>query len=345
MPEGERAMLSNSSDKLTDAIRTKKSILCVGLDFQLRYLPPHLKEWVATSWDDDIEATVQLARRFFCDVIDIVKDVAVAVKPNLAFLECYGHRGIWAFEKIISHAHSNDLLVVADGKRNDGGDTADAYADGYLGQVSVLQCQKPCSQTGPIVSSRVDSPVRADWLTVTPYIGEACIEPFVKRVKEFGKGIFVVTKTSFKPNSAVENLMAGGILPVWEMVARMVGEWGEGTKGACGLSNVGVVMGATYPEDAPKMRRILPYAWFLIPGYGAQGGGADAAVIGVREDGLGGVVNSSRGITYAYMDKQGKLLCEDTSEACLGMVRQAALKSRDELVEACKKAGKWRFFD
>jgi orotidine-5'-phosphate decarboxylase len=151
----------------------------------------------------------------------------------------------------------------------------------------------------------------------------------------------VVTKTSFKPNSCVEQIEDVTGVKLWEKVAHMVGEWGSGTTGDCGLSNVGVVMGATYPDDAPKMRQILPNAWFLIPGFGAQGGGAKDAVVGLRSDGLGGAINNSRGLIYAYMDtKKGTLLCED-SPRCFDMVRQKAIGDRDALVTAAREAGKW----
>lgn len=329
-----------TSDRFALAVEKKKSILVCGLDPQVNLIPLHLRREVKRRCivGDRFERTAELVFEFNCEVLDVVHDFAVAVKLNLAFYEQLGHSGIWAFQRTLEQARAYNLLIIGDGKRNDGGDTADAYANGYLGKMPVLgdDCE----------IELVSSPMNVDALTVTPYIGDACVCPFVGRVKEFGKAIFCVTKTSFKPNSHVEQLpvehsgQVGGA-KVWEMVARKVAQWGEGTEGACGLTNVGAVMGATYPEDAPKMREILPKAWLLIPGYGKQGGGAAGAVAGVRPDGLGGLVNSSRGVANAYLDKDGNLKCKP--EQCFDLVRAAAKDSCDELVAACRAAGKWPF--
>jgi len=333
----------NFADRLCEAIKQKGSILCCGLDPQLRYMPPHLVQNVTDDMGRTFEAIGQLLYEFNCAVIDAVAPYVACVKPQRAFYEAYGPAGDQAFVDTVEYAHQAGLLVIEDAKRNDGGDTADAYADGHIGEVPFFG-----SGEDPLADlTSKESPTRVDCMTVTPYIAEDCVGRFVKRVKEFGTGIFVVTKTSFKPNSAVEQLMTqGGLFPVWQEVAKMVQAWGEGTEGECGIRNVGVVMGATYPEDAAVMRQILPNSTFLVPGYGAQGGGADGAVVGVREDGLGAVVSSSRGVIYAFRDLKDKdhgcpMKC--APEKWADLVREQAQKDRDILVEACKRANKWPF--
>lgn len=334
----------NFADASCDAVRTKKSVLCCGLDPQLRFMPPHLIREAISRYGRSLPAIEWLFTEFNRLVIDAVHDLVSWVKPQLAFYEIYGSHGMRAYEQTVAYARGSGLLVIADGKRNDGGDTADAYADGHIGQVPFFATAENLGQL-----TRYTSPIRASALTVTPNIGEDCVGRFIKRVKEYGTGIFAVTKTSFKPNSVVEQIQTESGIHVWEIIAQLVNLWGEGTEGAYGLRTVGVVMGATYPTDAALMRKILPHSWFLIPGYGAQGGGADGAVVGIREDGFGGVVNSSRGLIYPYADKQGKILLDEEGKLLSGdgnwidLIRRTAVSSRDELVDACKKAGKWPF--
>ncbi len=319
-------------DKSEKAIRAKKSILIVGLDPQFGLMPPPLKADVEAEYGHGFEAVGRLFYRFNKDIIRAVADYAYAVKPQMAFYEKYGHWGVWAFEETVYYAKSQGLVVIEDGKRGDGGDTADAYADGHIGTVDFWDDP---DQMGAL--TRVTSPIRVDCLTVQPYLADDCVTRFVRAVKEHGTGIFVVTKSSFRPNSRVEQLMTVQGLKVWQVVAHLVKEWGEGTEGRNGYRNVGVVMGATYPTDAPFMREILPNSWFLIPGYGGQGGTADEAVVGVNTDGLGGGVNSSRAINYAY--RKGSFACEPRRYAWAA--EEAARASRDELNEALKRAGKW----
>lgn len=322
----------NFADRLCEAVQTKKSVLCCGLDPQLRYMPPHLIREVISHYGLTFAAIWRLFLTFNRAIIDAVCDLVVAVKPQMAFYEAYGHEGVLAFEKTVEYAHSKGLLVIEDAKRGDGGDTADAYADGHLGQVPFFG-----HPAVPDVLTQCLSPFRVDCMTIHGYIGEDCVGRFVNRVKQYGTGIFVVTKTSFKPNSRVEQLQTTSGRPVWQEVARMVNEWGIGTEGASCLRNVGVVMGATYPDDAVKMRKELPDSIFLIPGFGSQGGAADDAVVGIRSDGFGGVVNDSRSLLYAW--QKGKFQCEP--EKFADAARSRAIEGRDMLVAALTKAGKW----
>jgi orotidine-5'-phosphate decarboxylase len=302
-------------------------------------MPPHLVRQAIEAYGRTFQAVSWLFYEFNRQIIDAVGDIVPCVKPQMAFYEDYGKYGIDAFEETVEYAHSKGLLVIGDAKRGDGGDTADAYADGYLGQVPFFAKH----ESGETALTRETSPIRVDCMTVHGYIGEDCVCRFIKTAKEHGTGIFVVTKTSFKPNSAVEQIKTATLddseIPVWQRLAHFLDAWGEGTEGACGLRNVGVVMGATYPEDAPTMRKILPNSIFLIPGFGGQGASADDAVAGIRADGFGGIVNNSRNLIYAWQNKKGRYQCE--SEKFADATRCQAIEDRDTLIEACKKAGKW----
>jgi len=328
--------IPNFADNLCEAIRKKKSVLCAGLDPQLRYMPTYLIREAVGRYGETFEAVGWVFTEFNRRIIDAVHDIVPCVKPQMAFYEVYGQYGLKAFEETVAYARSMGLIIIEDAKRGDGGDTADAYADGHLGQIPFFG---DFGDIGVITLKRRVSPIRVDCMTVHGYIGEDCVGRFIARVKEHGTGIFVVTKTSFKPNSAVEQLRTKLDLRVWQELALMVNRWGEGTEGASGLRNVGVVMGATYPDDAPKMREILPNSIFLIPGFGGQGASADDAVAGIREDGFGGIVNNSRNLTYAWQNKKGKFQCEP--EKFAEAARCQAIEDRDTLIAACQKAGKW----
>ena len=326
------APVGNFADRLCADILAKKSHLCVGLDLQYGFAPPHLIREVVETYGRTFSAMGELIWRFNKEIIDAVADVAVAVKPQLAFYEQYGFEGIRAFERTVQYAKNKGLLVIADGKRGDGGPTVAAYADTYLGTVPFFGESEP---------TQLISPMRVDALTVHGYIGLAGLQSFIDKAKQFGSGIFVVCKTSFKPNSAVEQMVVKGVSEdyfVWEKLAELVGIWGESTEGTeFGYRNVGVVMGATKPEDAPRMRAILPDSFFLIPGLGKQGGAAGDAVIGINRDGLGGVVNDSRRILMAW--QEGPFQCE--SENFANAARLQAIEARDSILEACRAAGKW----
>lgn len=214
-------------------------------------------------------------------VIDAVADLVPAVKPQLAFFEQYGVAGMQAFENTVLAAKRRGLLVIADGKRNDISSTAEAYANAYLGAEG-FDC---------------------DALTVTPYLGRDSLEPFVKACEKNGKGLFVILKTSNPGSKDFEDqpLEATG-LPLYERIAGVIVELGDSLVGDSGYSSIGAVIGATFPEEGRRLRALMPRALILVPGYGAQGGSAQAAAECCNEDGLGAIVNSSRGITYAFGD-------------------------------------------
>lgn len=261
-------------------------------------------------------------------IIGAVAPFAIAVKPQIAFYERYGMWGVWAYEQTVECATKHSLLVLTDAKRGDGSDTADAYADEFIGRVKLFN------------EKWAKGPMKADALTIHGYIGSDCLRPFVRAIKEYGTGAFVVDKTSFKPNSEVEELGCTSGRKVWEELALLVQEWGRGTEGQYGFRNLGVVLGATKPEDAPAMRGYLPKSWFLVPGYGKQGGGADDAVAGSDEDGNGVLVNSARGIIAAWMEEDPDKRDSDNFPQAAA---KAAMASRDDLNKALQRAKKWPY--
>ena len=317
------------TDQLVEAIRGKRSILCAGLDPQLKFMPPDLVEEYARHYGNGPEAIGRLFLRTNNDIIDAIESSVVAVKPQFASYEMYGSWGIRALEGTIAYAQARGLLVIGDGKRGDGGDTAEAYAHGYLGEVPFFG-----------ENAFVRSPVRVDALTVNAWIGTACLDPFIEMVKKYGSGVFVVDKTSFAPDSVMEQLVVTDQeLPNWQVLAHMVQNWGEGTEGSSGWRNLGVVMEATKPTDAPTMRQILPNSWFLVPGYGAQGAPPDDAVIGADDEGFGIIVSSSRAITNAWQRGQFQTEPKKFAQAAA----KAAKFARDDLNAALKRAGKLNF--
>lgn len=316
-------------DRLLDEIVEKKSILCFGIDPQVKYIPPTILQQgyeEPPGTENKFEAAARAIIIYFEKIIPKVAPFVAIAKPQGAFYgPVYKQWGGWALEKIVKICRENSLLVVLDHKCSDGGDTAEAYAAGYIGEVDVWD---PIGH-GPSKQSSFDF----DAVTVTPSIGESCLTPFIKIVKEKGKGIFVVTKTSFKPNSAIEQLVCQSGRKVWEEIAIMVREWSKGCEGENGINNVGVVSGATFPEDSDRMRELIPNCFQLKPGFGAQGAGPDEAVRG----GPWIIVSSSRDIDFPQIKlPELNLTPEKIPEAAA----QKAESSRDLLNEATKRTGK-----
>lgn len=334
------------TDRLIDKMREKQSILCVGLDPQINFMPPQLIEWAkknfkrSTMW----EMIGRLYFEFNKKIIDETAPFAVAVKPQMAFYERYGMWGVWAHEQTIAYGYGRGLVIVTDAKRGDGSDTADAYADEFIGRVPIFDLKRTADKIVSVSFTewpRARGPMRVDAVTVNGYIGSDCLRPFVRAIKEYGTGAFVVDKTSFSPNSEVEELSCDSSRKVWEELALMVEEWGRGTEGQYGFRNLGVVLGATKPEDASVMRDYLPKSWFLVPGYGKQGGGADGAVAGSDEDGNGVLVNSARGIIAKWTEESDA--SKRDPERFAQSAGEAAKASRDDLNRALQKAKKWPY--
>ena len=243
-------------------------------------------------------------------MVDAIHDIVPAVKPQIAFYECYGHHGLEAYERTVAYAHKKGLLVIGDVKRSDIGSTAEAYAEGHLGLVDVF---------GTPIST-----IDTDAVTVNPYLGSDGIHPFAKVCRDQGKGIFVLVRTSNESADEIQGQAVGDEL-LDEVVANLVEGWGRDLIGESGFSSIGAVVGATYPEEARELRQRMPNQIFLVPGYGAQGGGAEDARPCFHANGTGAIVNSSRGIILAYLDDK------ISERAYAEAARAAALRMKDDL--------------
>jgi len=268
------------SERLYAAIGQRATPVMVGLDPRIEMLPPSLRPDVSPS---DWPAQAEAYPRFCLGVIDVVAPLVAVVKPQAAFFEELGPAGMKCLEMVIAYAQFKGLLVVLDGKRNDIGSTATAYAKGLLG--------------------RGGSPWGADALTLSPYLGEDSLQPFVDVAVERSAGVFVLVKTSNPGGRMFQDLKCDS-RPVYEHVAAMVESLAERTRASCGYGAVGAVVGATYPEQLAELRRQMPHAWLLVPGYGSQGGTARDVAGAFDARGFGAVINNSRGILFAYREKE-----------------------------------------
>ncbi len=287
--------MKSFADRLAAAVRDKRTPALVGLDPRFESLPRSLySPERAGQWEHRAEAYYQ----FCCGVIDVVAPLVPAVKPQVAFFEELGPAGATALARTIEHARNRGLLVIVDAKRNDIGSSGAAYARGYLG---------------------ADSPWRGDALTVNPYLGDDSLEPFVEVGRQVGAGIFVLVKTSNPGGRQFQDLLAAGE-PIYMHVARHVARIAADDVGENGFGSTGAVAGATYPDELATLRELLPQSWLLIPGYGSQGGTASDVANGFRGDGLGAIVNNSRGIIFAharpeYRDRFGEARWQGAVEA------------------------------
>ena len=265
------------TDRLIQAVEEKRSQIVVGLDPRVDLLPVELRGDAHVG-----PATSALAVERFCkSVIDAVAPNVIAVKPQLAFFESLGHHGIKALEEVAAYARSADLLVLLDGKRGDIGSTARAYAEAYL--------EAPDGET-PL----------GDALTINPYLGGDSIEPFVAAIRRSGGGVFCLVKTSNAGSSDLQDIELSDGRPLWHHVAELVEQWGEGSVGTDGLSNVGAVVGATYPRAVAEARRLLPRSVLLLPGVGAQGASAGDVARAFTSGPASALVAASRTIIYSY---------------------------------------------
>lgn len=318
-------MKRNLADRLLGAIDEKKNPSVVGLDPRIGMIPEHIKEDAVERAEDPFEAVRYSFVDFNKALIDSIEDIVPAVKPQMAFYEQYGHHGVRAYHEIVDHAKKRGLIVIGDVKRNDIGSTAEAYAAGHLGKVELADGHhEPAFDT--------------DMITVNAYLGTDGIEPFLKTCKDHGKGIFILDKTSNPSSGELQDRTIEGDGRVYELMAELIDGWGRELTGERGYSSVGAVVGATYPEEARKLRNMMKKAVFLIPGYGAQGGTADDIIPCFNRDGYGGIVNSSRGINFAYMREP---YSEDYGpEEFAEASRRAAKDMKDDILSSLEKGGK-----
>lgn len=271
-------------EKLIEQIEKKEAPIVVGLDPMLSYVPEYIRQAAFEEKGETLEGAAEAIWQFNKGIVDAVYDLVPAVKPQIAMYEQYGIPGMMAFLKTVQYCKEKGLIVIGDIKRGDIGSTSAAYAVGHLGTVEV--------------GSKKYSPFEEDFATVNPYLGSDGIRPFLDVCKENDKGIFVLVKTSNPSSGEFQDQMVGE-QKLYEIVAQKVVEWGSEVMGG-GYSNVGAVVGATYPEQGKILRKQMKNTYILVPGYGAQGGQGKDLVDYFNEDGLGAIVNSSRGIIAAY---------------------------------------------
>jgi len=277
-------------NKLVDKIKKLDAPVVAGLDPMLDYIPSHVLEKAFKEYGETLEGAAEAILEFNIAIIDAIHDLIPAVKPQIAMYEQFGVPGILAYKKTVDYAKSKDLVIIGDIKRGDIGSTSEAYAAGHLGKVKV--------------GSKEYRPFDEDFATVNPYLGSDGINPFIDVCKENDKGIFVLVKTSNKSSGEFQDRITDG-KPIYEVVAEKVDEWGKTFMGK-EYSYVGAVVGATYPEMGKVLRKLMPKTFFLVPGYGAQGGTAAELAPYFNDDGLGAIVNSSRGIICAYKNEKYK---------------------------------------
>ena len=307
-------MNMNVVDKLINNTIKTKNPSVIGLDPDIGKIPACYK--VDAKKSHPFEAVANVVYEFNRDVIDTIADLVPAIKPQMAFYEKYGYYGVAAFEKTVAYAKSKGLVVVEDAKRNDIGNTAQAYADGHLGCVELLN--------GSFASA-----IDADFLTVSPFLGSESLHPFIEVCKKNNKGIFVLVKTSNTSSGEIQDIVTSNGMTISQSIAKYVSEQADTFTGEYGYSSIGAVVGATYPEEAVSLRRLMQRSYFLVPGYGAQGGGPKDIIPCFNEDGLGAVVNSSRGILYAHMTDAQRVTC--SREEYLLSVREATKRMQSDI--------------
>lgn len=290
------------TDKLIERIKELDNPTVAGIDTSFDYLPDDMKNGVK-DFKSASEAVLEFNKR----IIDNICDIVPCVKVQIAYYEMYGLDGMRTFAETVKYAGKKGMLVMTDAKRNDIGATAECYAKAYLGETAV----------GDKTYTAFDS----DFLTVNGYLGSDGIKPFLGWMQKRDKGIFVLVKTSNKSSGELQDLKLENGKTVYEYMGSLVEEWGKDSIGKYGYSAVGAVVGATHPAQAEILRKEMPHAFFLIPGYGAQGGTADDLKVCFNKDGLGGIVNSSRGILCAYRQEKyaGRSYYEAARQACIDM--------------------------
>ncbi len=307
-------------NKLISKIRQTGAPIVVGLDPMMKYIPGQIQEKAFAEYGESLEGAAEAIWQYNKGIVDAIYDLVPAVKPQIAMYEQFGVPGIVAFKKTVDYCKEKGLVVIGDIKRGDIGSTSEAYAVGHLGRVQVGE--KTCCGFDE------------DFVTVNPYLGSDGVKPFIKVCQEEKKGIFVLVKTSNPSSGELQDRIAEG-RPIYELVGEQVAAWGEECMGD-NYSYIGAVVGATYPEHGRVLRKIMPKAFILVPAYGAQGGKGADLVHFFNEDGLGAIINSSRGIITAYQqEKYAKYGAQGYADAS----RAAVLDMREDIANALEARG------
>ena len=307
-------------NKLVNNIKKTGAPIVVGLDPMLKYVPQHIQKKAFAEYGETLKGAAEAIWLYNKEIVDAVYDLVPAVKPQIAMYEQFGIEGLIAFQKTVAYCKEKGLVVIGDIKRGDIGSTSEAYAVGHLGKV----------QVGGNAYYGFDE----DFVTVNPYLGSDGVNPFIKVCKEEKKGLFILVKTSNPSSGEFQDRLVkcedGSERPLYEIVGEKVAQWGADCMGDS-YSYVGAVVGATYPEMGKVLRKVMPKSFILVPGYGAQGGKGADLVHFFNEDGLGAVINSSRGIIAAYQqEKYAKYGEENFAEAS----RAAVLDMKEDIAQA-----------
>lgn len=301
----------NAIDILINKIKETNNPTVIGLDPRYELLP----KCVLEKYPDTLEGVSQAIVEYNKALIDETYDVIPAVKPQIAFYEMFGIPGMKAFEETCKYAKQKGMIVIADIKRGDIGSTAQGYSNAYLGKTKI--------------GEKEESIFDVDFATVNPYMGTDCVKPFIEDCKKYDKGIFILVKTSNPSSGELQDVKLENGEEVYVKVAKLVEEWGKKLRGEYGYSSIAAVVGATYPKQLKEIREIAPHTYFLIPGYGAQGGKAEDIALGFDKNGLGGIVNASRSLMCAYKSELWKDKFEEKDYA--KATRAEALRMKEEL--------------
>lgn len=298
-------------DRLIKKIIEMKNPTVAGLDPKLDFVPQFIRDAMLCEFENPLEGAAEALLEFNIGLIDALYDIVPAIKPQAAYYEMYGWQGVKTLAQTIEYAKSKGMYVITDGKRNDIGATMEAYAAAHLGEVQV--------------GDEICEPFGADALTVNGYLGTDGITPLLNVCKKNDKSIFVLVKTSNKSSGELQDKLVGD-KAVYEIMGGMCEEWGSDSIGEYGYSSVGAVVGATYPKQLLELREKMPHTFFLVPGYGAQGGGAKDVSFGFDKNGIGSIINSSRGIMCAYKQEN----CDERDYAAAA--RREAIRMRDDIM-------------
>jgi len=306
-------------DQLIEKIKELNNPTVVGLDPRLEFIPQHIKEEAFNKYGKTLKAVAESFYTFNKLIIDSTYDLIPAVKPQVAMYEQYGVEGLKAYIDTIEYAKSKGLIVIGDIKRSDIASTAEAYSNGHIGKVEI--------------ENEKHEIYKEDFITLNPYLGYDSIEPYMNNCREYNKGLFILVKTSNPNSGEIQDILVGEEkTPLYEYMGELVSKWGKVDIGTYGYSKVGAVVGATYPEQGKKLRKLMPHTFFLVPGYGAQGATAKDLAGCFDKNGLGAIVNSSRGIIAAYKKDIYK---NKYSEKEFHLAsRQAVIDMRDDLISS-----------